>query len=59
MEITGVEAIMTTITEPTGCRVAEVAGVKEIVATIPEPTGRRTYGLCGTFCFCTAVPPFH
>jgi hypothetical protein len=42
--------------KPSGRRAAEVAGVEVIVTTIPELTGRRTYGVCGTFHFCTTIP---
>jgi hypothetical protein len=42
--------------EPSGRRTAEVAGVEAIMTTIFEPTGRHTYGMCGTFHFCAAIP---
>jgi hypothetical protein len=59
VEVMGPEAIMIMILEPTGCCAAEVAGAEVIVTTISKPTGRRAYGLCGTFRFYTAAPPFH
>jgi hypothetical protein len=43
--------------EPSRCRAVEVTGVEAVVTSIPKPTGRRTYGVCGTFHFCTVIPP--
>jgi hypothetical protein len=57
-KIVGAEALMTTIPEPTGRRAAKVMGAEAIMTMILEPMGHRAYGICGTFRFCAAIPPF-
>jgi hypothetical protein len=49
---------MTTIPEPTGRRATKVMGAEAIMTMILEPMGHRAYGICGTFRFCAAIPPF-
>jgi hypothetical protein len=57
-KVTGPEAIMTTIPEPTRRRAMEVPGAEAIMTMILKPTGRRAYGICGTFRCCADAPPF-
>jgi hypothetical protein len=58
VEITGDEALMTTIPELTRHLATEVTGVEAIVTTILEPTIHHAYGMGGMFHFYAAVPPF-